>query len=406
MQALIKRKQPKAEYVHCAAHNLNLVLNDSVNEIEDITSFYDTIQSLYVFFSESLPRWQLLNSDIKNNQTVAYTLKKLCPTRWSSRYDSLLAIKNNYLSILKCLSNLSVTAKKTMDRCEANGLKNKIENLNFIFILQFQGSILENTNILSKSLQSSSIDMSTATDLLEKVLLNFNKLRDNFDTTISQSIEIAQKWGINSTFQDKRIKKVNKFFDELAADEPVTNPVKRLRVCVFNKCLDLLINQLNIRFDCFKNIYKCFDILHPNSIARFDSSELENKAMNLIEKYPDDLNPNLISELNQLKLLLGNKLTNIKTIKDFATFILIENDFLLSSLPNLSTALQLFLVLPVTSASAERSFSKLKLIKSFLRSAMTNERLNCLALISIENERASNLDLDELVAQFLNSKAC
>jgi hypothetical protein len=55
--------------------------------------------------------------------------------------------------------------------------------------------------------------------------------------------------------------------------------------------------------------------------------------------------------------------------------------------------MQTDLTLPVTSATAERSFSKLKLIKSYLRSTMTNERLSGLALISIERGLAENIDL-------------
>ena len=39
-----------------------------------------------------------------------------------------------------------------------------------------------------------------------------------------------------------------------------------------------------------------------------------------------------------------------------------------------------------TVASAERSFSKLKLMKNFLRNAMSQERLNDLAILSVENE--------------------
>jgi hypothetical protein len=40
----------------------------------------------------------------------------------------------------------------------------------------------------------------------------------------------------------------------------------------------------------------------------------------------------------------------------------------------------------VKSESAERSFSKLKIIKGFLRSKMTQDRVSALTLISIEQE--------------------
>jgi len=51
--------------------------------------------------------------------------------------------------------------------------------------------------------------------------------------------------------------------------------------------------------------------------------------------------------------------------------------------PNVSIALRILLNLPVTVASEERSFSKLKLIKTYLRSTMANDRLSGLAIIAI-----------------------
>ena len=53
--------------------------------------------------------------------------------------------------------------------------------------------------------------------------------------------------------------------------------------------------------------------------------------------------------------------------------------------PNLTTALKIFL-LPVTIVSAESSFSKLKLIKNYLRTSMSQDRLSNISMISIESE--------------------
>ena len=56
------------------------------------------------------------------------------------------------------------------------------------------------------------------------------------------------------------------------------------------------------------------------------------------------------------------------------------------ALPNLSILYKIYLTLPVTSATAERSFSRKKLIKSYFRSTMSYERLSGLALLSIERD--------------------
>ena len=74
-------------------------------------------------------------------------------------------------------------------------------------------------------------------------------------------------------------------------------------------------------------------------------------------------------------------------------------------MPDLARACLLFCALPVTFSSAERSFSKLELIKTYLRSTLSEERLNAQALISIENEAVRELKLDDIVDKFAAMKA-
>ena len=58
--------------------------------------------------------------------------------------------------------------------------------------------------------------------------------------------------------------------------------------------------------------------------------------------------------------------------------------------PSVIIACRILLTIPVTVASAERSFSKLKLLKSYLHTTIVQERLNGLAMIAIENDILEN----------------
>ena len=53
-------------------------------------------------------------------------------------------------------------------------------------------------------------------------------------------------------------------------------------------------------------------------------------------------------------------------------------------------------------ASAERSFSKLQLIKTYLRSLMSQERLNGLAILSIETKLLVKIDADVIIDDFVS----
>ena len=72
----------------------------------------------------------------------------------------------------------------------------------------------------------------------------------------------------------------------------------------------------------------------------------------------------------------------------------------LNCFPNAFIAYRILLTIFVTVASAGRSFSNLNLLKSYLRSTMSQERLNGLALISIESELLEKLDYEHLIDDF------
>jgi hypothetical protein len=73
--------------------------------------------------------------------------------------------------------------------------------------------------------------------------------------------------------------------------------------------------------------------------------------------------------------------------------------------PNLSISLRILLTVPISVASGERSFSKLKIIKNYLRSTMCQQRLNGLASIAIENDIARRLNYEKVIDEFACRKS-
>ena len=81
--------------------------------------------------------------------------------------------------------------------------------------------------------------------------------------------------------------------------------------------------------------------------------------------------------------------------------------YLLEIISNMPTCRNpsFILTLPVTVASSERSFSKLNLVKNYLRLTMSQERLTSLAILSIENDLARQVNFDDVIDTYASEKA-
>ena len=105
----------------------------------------------------------------------------------------------------------------------------------------------------------------------------------------------------------------------------------------------------------------------------------------------------LFSELKVFKEILQ--------IKDYTPIDILNYIKRLDSFPNTCITYRILLIIPVTIASTERSFSKLKLIKSYLRSTMSQERLSELVILSIKKKILEELEYKILISQFASQKA-
>ena len=88
-----------------------------------------------------------------------------------------------------------------------------------------------------------------------------------------------------------------------------------------------------------------------------------------------------------LKLLLGTKFHFI------------------DAYPELAKVYSILVAIPVTSATAERSFSALKRIKSRLRSTTAQDRLEGLLLMSLERKICLSLDKTMLIDSFVKTSS-
>ncbi|XP_058223043.1 uncharacterized protein LOC131332765 [Rhododendron vialii] len=225
------------------------------------------------------------------------------------------------------------------------------------------------------------------------------ELANSPDEAGAKTKEIASMMGTEPVFYEKRVIRRKKQFDENVGEEVSLLAAESFRVNYFLFVLDHGLSSLESRFEQFQRYEETwgflFDVKKLNSMTgqclMAHCVKLEDVLKH--EGTSDIDGKDLFSELQVLKDCLPRETTKPVEVLNFLKQM--EGCF-----PNAWIAYRILLTIPVTVASGERSFSRLKLIKSYLRSTMSQERLNGLAILSIESEMAEEIDFEGIISTF------
>ena len=83
----------------------------------------------------------------------------------------------------------------------------------------------------------------------------------------------------------------------------------------------------------------------------------------------------------------SKKVTSVFTLVD----VMIESEVVRNMLGEVDKVLKLYMTFPVTSVTAERSFSSVRCIKTFMQSCMTQLRLNNLLMLYVQSSETDEL---------------
>ena len=106
----------------------------------------------------------------------------------------------------------------------------------------------------------------------------------------------------------------------------------------------------------------------------------------------------MLPDVIKTSSLSVNKVTNIRTIVQAMN----ESHIYKGMLLEVDKLLKLYLTFPVTTSTAERSFSSLRHLKTFLKNTMTSCRLNNLFLMYIHHNLTDSLDLYKIAKDFVS----
>jgi hypothetical protein len=108
VNAIIKRNYPKALYIHCRNHVLNLCLVDAVSAVKEAEDFFAVLKLLYAFITSSVVHTRFVNvqEEMKVPSEKVKRLKSWPDTRWSCTISAIKAVHATFPYILRTLDML------------------------------------------------------------------------------------------------------------------------------------------------------------------------------------------------------------------------------------------------------------------------------------------------------------
>lgn len=265
VQAKCKEVNQSIFYVNCYAHCLNLALVSACTSHKDnalIADFFGVIQLMYNFNEGSPKRHAVFEDLVSNTNSKLKTLKSLADTRWACRSEAVSAVAAQYENIEKALEDIIDDTSDYKARATGKGILYQMKTWNFITCLYIMNHILQIVVNISKTLQSSNIDLCEAVEDVKNVALALTEMR-NYDSVFEEiyqkTKELCSKMNIYVPAPRKR-RVPARLQDVDETTENNTDVITKrdeLRMFTFYPVIDVLVQGLNDRFSQETNDLIC-----------------------------------------------------------------------------------------------------------------------------------------------------
>jgi hypothetical protein len=397
VQSLIRNVCPLAIYVHCASHVLNLILNTSCS-VPEIRDMFAVVGEVTNFINDSAHRREIAKNCFVS-EVAGRSLITLCPTRFVERHDALLVFYEQFSQTIDALDKIAEKAsdRKVCDR--ARGLVKAMCDSSFIIALCCSKKVMALTISLSRCLQKVNQDLFEALQAIGHVQKQLEEWR-NDEKNEWEHARYGPFVGAKAL-----VEKLNLSLEipRLAGRQtsrnnmPCRTPSEYYRRAIWYPYLDSMLLALRDKFSFHQRAVFKLTALLPSAIATHSWDDL----LPAYEFYASELSSEeeVRHEYEQWKnLCLQLPLERRPTSPIEAL------DIVPTRLQNIHNLLCIFSTIPVTACTAERSFSSLKLLKTFLRNRMTDERLTGLALLYIHQD--VQVDTSVVIDRFSTLSKC
>ncbi|XP_052627576.1 uncharacterized protein LOC111886690 [Lactuca sativa] len=390
LKTLIMNETKSAHFVHCFAHQLQLALVFVAKNHTTINDFFDVVSRLLNIIGSSYKRRDKLRkkqadkvmaalaegelqSGTGLNQEVG--IKRSSDTRWGSHFASLLNIQIIYASICDVLEDLGEFDSDRDRRAEAIRILKWLKSFDFVFCLDFMVDILGVTNHLNTILQRKDQDIVNAMNQVSSSKKAIQEIRDVGWGPLLEKVTL-----FCAKNEVKVVDLEDEYFNGYSRRRGShVNNLHHYQVDLFKEVIDMQLQELNNRFnEVNTNLLLCIACLCPSeSFKAFDLEKIMKMATLYPEEFPTEY------DLRVLEVELGNyikdvredeRFADLKSIGDLAKKMVEEKKHII--FPKIYLLVKLALILPVATASVERAFSAMKLIKTDIPNKMSDQFLS------------------------------
>lgn len=306
----------------------------------------------------------------------------LCDTRWVERHDAIIRFKDLYETVVKAVEAVGESANDAATKTRASILLKAIKTGEFLLSLYCAAKLLSLSLPLSKSLQDPKADLQICYELIENISSTLRELTENeaeeFHPIFTQVVDLCETMEIE--VQLPRLSKTQAKKEGLERFLGIAKTLENTEdfycSAMFHPFLEDFLTALTDRFENHaSNICPLLKIL-PRNLQSCDIDSVK-----------------LVHEFYQSDLLVPFDVFDgeVRLWKEKWKKVTSYSKSALESLrscnsqiyPNVFRLLKILSSLPISVASAERTFSCLRRLKTYLRSTMTEDRLSSLALLNV-----------------------
>ena len=398
LQKRILDVQRKALFVHCVGHCSNLAFQDAVAVVPECRDAMNLVKELINFIRESPKR---LSWFTNFKDTGSPALRPLCPTRWTMRVSSVQSILDNYSELLPFLQDMSDTEKGEIG-AKSNGFLKQLSTFSTFFSIKLLDIVFSKLESLARCLQSPKLSLTQAQSMVAVCMSALTSARDDnsFNDIWKKTCEDALTIGVQEPVVPRRRRPPRRLDNgsEGYQDETCEDLYRR----VYFSSVDAVMSCLDNRFQS-----PAFGVARDIEVAIVEAVNGNTPCMKaVIEHFGSDLDHrrlelHLAMFCDVLRAGRSMELSPSVTCMNDVVNMLMEKTEWRKLFPELVKLLQLFLTIPVTTCTAERTFSSLRRLKTYLRSTLTQKRLNHVAVLHCHRDRCEQLNLKKICNAFV-----